>query len=161
VRSVWRIVQRKYAEEAFSGDGSAKYGGRWNQKGIAVVYCSQSESLAQLEVLVRTMRPKDLALYLLIEARVPEELIEILRHDDLPQDWNALPESNPTRKIGTKWANEKRIAVLGVPSVVVPTELNFLLNPEHPDFLKIEIGNPKPVGWDPRLLALLRIKPNP
>jgi RES domain-containing protein len=159
VRSAWRIVQRKYSEEAFSGEGSAKYGGRWNQKGTAVVYCSQSESLAQLEVLVRTRRAKDLALYLLIEARVFEELIEILRCEDLPPDWNALPESNPTREIGTKWATEKRSAVLGVPSVVVPTELNFLLNPEHPDFSKIEIGKPKPVGWDPRLLALLTIEP--
>ncbi|HZC59398.1 MAG TPA: RES family NAD+ phosphorylase, partial [Chthoniobacterales bacterium] len=96
MRSVWRIVQRKYAEEAFSGEGSAKYGARWNQKGTAVVYCSQNESLAQLEVLVRTQRAKDLALYVLIEARVPEELIETLRRENLPEDWNALPESNST-----------------------------------------------------------------
>jgi RES domain-containing protein len=159
VRSVWRIVQRKYAAEAFSGEGSAKYGARWNQKGTAVVYCSQNESLAQLEVLVRTQRVKDLALYVLIEARVPEDLIETLRREDLPEDWNALPEPNSTREIGTKWATEKRSAVLGVPSVVIPSELNFLLNPEHPDFSKIEIGNPEPVGWDPRLLALLRRNP--
>jgi RES domain-containing protein len=156
VKSLWRIIQRKYAEEAFSGEGSAKYGGRWNQKGTAVVYCSESASLAQLEVLVRTQRTKDLALYVLIEARVAEELIETLRREDLPDDWNALPESNTTREMGTKWATEKRSAVLGVPSVVIPSELNFLLNPEHPDFSKIEIGTPKPVGWDPRLLALLQ-----
>jgi RES domain-containing protein len=106
-------------------------------------------------VLVRILRAKDLALYLLIEARVPEELIETYRREDLPQDWNALPESKSTREIGTKWAIEKCSAVLGVPSVVVPTELDFLLNPEHPDFAKIEIGNPKPVGWDARLLARL------
>jgi RES domain-containing protein len=111
-----------------------------------------------LEVLVRTQRAKDLALYVLIEARVPEELIETLRGEDLPEDWNALPESNSTREIGTKWAIEKRSVVLGVPSVVIPRELNFLLNPEHPDFSKVEIGNPKPVGWDPRLLALLSKK---
>jgi RES domain-containing protein len=156
VKSLWRIVQSKYAENAFSGDGSAKYGARWNQKGTAVVYCSQSESLAQLEVLVRTQRAKDLALYVLIEVSVPEELIEILRREDLPDDWNALPESNTTRELGTKWATEKRSAVLGVPSVVIPSELNFLLNPEHSDFSKIKIGTPKPVGWDPRLLALLK-----
>ena len=58
--------------------------------------------------------------------------------------------------MGTKWATEKRSAVLAVPSVVIPSELNFLLNPEHPDYSKIEIGTPKPVGWDPRLLALLK-----
>ena len=156
MRSLWRIIQRKYAEEAFSGEGSAKYGGRWNQKGTAVVYCSESASLAQLEVLVRTQRTKDLALYVLIEARVAEELIETLRREDLPDDWNALPESNTTREIGTKWVTEKRSAVLGVPSVVIPSEFNFLLNPEHPDFSKIEIATPKAVGWDPRLLALLK-----
>jgi RES domain-containing protein len=156
VKSLWRIIQRKYAEEAFSGEGSAKYGARWNQKETAVVYCSESASLAQLEVLVRTQRTKDLALYVLIEARVPEELIETLRREDLPDDWNALPESKTTREMGTKWATEKRSAVLAVPSVVIPSELNFLLNPEYPDYSKIDIGTPKPVGWDPRLLALLK-----
>ena len=95
---------------------------------------------------MRTLRAKDLALYVLIEARVPEELIEIFRHADLPRDWKALPESKSTREIGTKWAIENRSAVLAVPSVVVPSELNFLLNPEHPDYSKIEIGNPHPVG---------------
>jgi RES domain-containing protein len=156
VKSLWRIIQRKYAPEAFSGEGSAKYGARWNQKGTAVVYCSESVSLAQLEVLVRTQQAKDLALYVLIEARVPEELIKTLPDEDLPDDWNALPESNSTRELGSKWATDKRSAILGVPSVVIPSEFNFLLNPEHPDFLKIEIGTPKPVGWDPRLLGLLK-----
>jgi hypothetical protein len=64
--------------------------------------------------------------------------------------------------MGTKWAMEKRSAVLGVPSVVIPSELKYLLNPEHPDFSKIEIGPSKPVGWDPRLLTLLnKIPPSP
>ena len=139
MKSLWRIIQRKYAEEAFSGEGSAKYGARWNQKGTAVVYCSENASLAQLEVLVRTQRTKDLALYVLIEARVPEELIETLRREDLPDDWNALPESNTTREMGTKWATEKRSAVLGVPSVVIPSELNFLLNPEHPEWKRVGV----------------------
>jgi RES domain-containing protein len=152
VRSFWRIVQRKYAQEAFSGEGSAKYGGRWNQKGTPLVYCSESRSLAQLEVLVRTQRAQDLDLYVLIEARAPEKLIETYRREDLPRDWNALPESTSTRELGTKWVNERRTAVLAVPSVVVPSELNFLINPDHPDFSKIEIGNSEPVGWDPRLL---------
>jgi RES domain-containing protein len=156
VISVWRIVQRKYAEEAFSGDGSAKYGGRWNQKGIPVVYCSQSESLAQLEILVRTQRARDLGLYVLIRVQIPEEFIETLSSASLPEDWNALPEANSTREIGTKWAMDKRSAVFAVPSVVIPSELNFLLNPQHPDFTKIVIDHLKPVGWDPRLLTLLQ-----
>jgi RES domain-containing protein len=155
VRSIWRIVQSKYAHEAFSGEGSAKYGGRWNQKRTAVVYASQSESLAQLEVLVRTNRPKNLAFYVMIEAQVPEELIETLQPGDLADDWRTTPEPNSTRDVGTKWVTEGRSAVLAVPSVVVPSEFNYLLNPAHPDFSKIKIGNPKPIDWDPRLVKLL------
>ena len=41
------------------------------------------------------------------------------------------------------------------PSVVVPSEFNFLLNPEHADFRRIVIGIPRAVEWDPRLIALL------
>ena len=155
MRSIWRIVQRKYAPEAFSGDGSGKYGGRWNHKRTAVVYASQSESLAQLEVVVRTNRPKDLAQYVLIEAQVPEELIEILQQKELPRGWRAMPEPNSTRDVGTKWVAAGRSAVLAVPSVVVPSEFNYLLNPAHPDFSKIKIGKPKLVDWDPRLVNLL------
>ena len=155
MRSVWRIVQRKYAQEAFSGEGSAKYGGRWNHKHTAVVYASQTESLAQLEVLVRTNRPKDLALYVLIEARVPEELIESLDQRELPPDWRAMPEPNSTRDLGTKWVAEGRSAVLAVPSVVVPSEFNYVLNPAHPYFSQITIGQPRPIDWDPRLVRLL------
>jgi RES domain-containing protein len=155
MKSVWRIVQRKYAHEAFSGDGSAKYGGRWNYKRTAVVYASQSESLAQLEVVVRTNRPKDLALYVLIEAQLPEELIEILGQKEIPQDWRVMPEPNSTRDVGTKWVAAGRTAVLAVPSVVVPSEFNYLLNPAHLDFSKIKLGNAKPIDWDPRLVRLL------
>jgi hypothetical protein len=64
-------------------------------------------------------------LYVLIEARVPEELIKTLPDEDLPDDWNALPESNATRELGSKWVTEKRSAILEVPSVVIPNEFQF------------------------------------
>ncbi|MBV9392402.1 MAG: RES domain-containing protein [Verrucomicrobia bacterium] len=152
---VWRIVQRRYVDSAFSGEGSAKYGGRWIHKRTAVVYASQSESLAQLEILVRTSRPGGLASYVLIEAQIPETLIETLEAGELPGDWRQSPEPNSTKNIGTKWVAEGRSAVLAVPSVVVPSELNYILNPAHPDFIKIKIGKPKAIDWDERLINLL------
>jgi RES domain-containing protein len=39
-----------------------------------------------------------------------------------------------------------------VPSVVNPTESNFLINPHHPDFGKIKLKSAVPLDWDPRLL---------
>jgi RES domain-containing protein len=48
---------------------------------------------------------------------------------------------------------ENRSAVLAVPSVIIPEEFNYLLNPAHPDFKKISIGKPEPFAFDPRLLT--------
>jgi putative toxin-antitoxin system antitoxin component (TIGR02293 family) len=81
--------------------------------------------------------------------------IETVGHDELPEDGRQTPEPNSTRDIGTKWAAERRSPVLAVPSVVVPNEHNYLLNPAHPDFSKIKIGKPKAIDWDPRLIKLL------
>ncbi|WP_144431164.1 RES family NAD+ phosphorylase, partial [Pseudomonas syringae pv. coryli] len=50
--AVYRLVKRKWLAQAFDGEGAKLYGGRWNSKGNACVYCAGSESLALLEVLV-------------------------------------------------------------------------------------------------------------
>nr|WP_244146076.1 RES domain-containing protein [Paraburkholderia caledonica] len=36
--TVWRVVTQRYADTAFSGEGARLYGGRWNPKGVAMVY---------------------------------------------------------------------------------------------------------------------------
>ena len=41
----WRIVKAKHAASAFSGKGAADSGGRWNSRGVAVVYASIANSL--------------------------------------------------------------------------------------------------------------------
>jgi RES domain-containing protein len=41
---------------------------------------------------------------------------------------------------------------LGVPSVLSASEMNFLLNPKHPDFKKIKISQPVDYRFDSRLL---------
>lgn len=44
-----------------------------------------------------------------------------------------------------------RTAVLCVPSIVVPSEYNYLLNPPHPEFSRIQIAKPEPFAFDPRM----------
>jgi hypothetical protein len=53
----WRIVKERHATTAFSGDGAAQAGGRWNSRGIRVVYASGSLALAALETLVHLNPP--------------------------------------------------------------------------------------------------------
>jgi RES domain-containing protein len=53
---------------------------------------------------------------------------------------------------GDAWVRERRSAILVVPSVVVPSENNILINPNHPDAAHITYGAPASFSYDPRLL---------
>jgi len=147
----WRIVKEVHAPTAFSGEGAARTGGRWNSRGTRVVYASATQSLALLESLVH-LNPAFLFRYAVIGIEFPGSVLETLRHDKLPADWMSEPPSTATKRLGDQWVREQRSAVLAVPSVLVRSEINYLLNPAHPDFDKIKISPPEPFSLDPRLL---------
>jgi RES domain-containing protein len=149
--SAWRIVSANYKDKAYTGDGARIYGGRWNSKGVAVVYTAGSLALASIEMIVNLPAPKLLQKYVRISAQISLNLVSELYRADLPEDWNSRPISPSTRAIGDRWIKEQRSAVLRVPSIVVPDEYNYLLNPTHPDFAKIKIGKPTIYYFDPRL----------
>jgi RES domain-containing protein len=121
---------------------------------VAVVYTAESRSLASLEVLVHTEDTQLLAAvnWAMIPVSIDESLIEILQA--LPVDWRQLPAPMSTRGIGTRWAAESRSAVLRVPSIVMDGEFNYVLNPRHPDFSRLQIGAPLEFSFDPRLSRL-------
>lgn len=147
---VWRITTANFARTAFSGDGARLYGGRWNPKGVPLVYTAASQSLAMLEMLVQDQPLR--ARYVAIEARIPRGVaIERVRIDRLPPDWREMAARGALQAIGADWARKARTAVLAVPSVIVPIELNYLLNPAHPEFRQIKTGNPIVVETDLRL----------
>jgi RES domain-containing protein len=149
--SVWRITTAAFARSAFSGEGARLYGGRWNPKGVLVVYTAASQSLAMLEMLVQDQPLR--AHYVFIEARIPSGLgIDRVRVDQLPPDWREIGARGKLQAIGAEWARKRSTAVLAVPSAIVPAELNYLLNPVHPDFKRIRIGKPTIVETDLRLI---------
>jgi len=145
----WRIVKAKHAATAFSGEGARLYGGRWNSPGVSLVYTSGTKALAALESLVH-LNPPVIFKYAAIPIEFDTALVE--KVTALPADWNDMPAPPSTRAIGDLWAKQARSAVLELPSVIIPGESNFLLNPTHPDFKKIVIGKPEPFSFDPRLL---------
>ena len=149
--TAWRIVSSNYQDKAYSGEGARFHGGRWNSKGVAVVYTAGNLALASIEMIVNLPAPKLLSNYVRIPARITMDLIVDLPEADLPQNWNSRPISPSTRIIGDRWIKEQSSAVLKVPSIVVPDEYSYLLNPNHPDFTKIEIGKPIIHYFDPRL----------
>jgi RES domain-containing protein len=150
-RIVWRITTGRRARTALSGEGARLYGGRWNPKGVALVYCAESRALAMLEMLVQDEPLR--ARYVVIPATLPDGMaIERVDTAKLPSDWRTPRRVEHLRTIGAAWAASKRTMVLAVPSAVLPEETNYLLNPLHPEFKRLRIGKPRTLVTDVRLL---------
>ena len=153
MRSAWRIVRAARARNAFTGEGSRFYGGRWNSRGRSVIYVSEHESLAALELLVHTMPLSLTERHFSFRIEWDDKLTEYFPISDLRPDWNAEPPTSVSKEIGNEWVRSGRSVALALPSLLSTSELNFLLNPNHPDFKKIKIGPPVAYRFDPRLLG--------
>jgi RES domain-containing protein len=148
----WRIVREKYVETALTGEGAAKYGGRWNLPGRRVVYTSQSKSLAALELLVH-LNPPVFFTYMAIRMQFDEKMAMHLPDAELPSDWTVEPPSFSTQRLGSQWVEKAGSALLAVPSVIIREEVNYLINPMHGDFAKIRISPAAEFTIDRRLIA--------
>ena len=148
---VFRIVTRKQVATALTGEGARRYGGRWNFKGAAVVYTAGTGALALLEMLVQDQPLR--AEYTVLPVELPPSIeVAHISLDRLPKNWPESGDLEPTRAIGAQWLHEAKTAVLRVPSAVVPSEFNYLLNPAHSKFVRIRIGRVEKLSIDLRLI---------
>lgn len=147
----WRVVKARYADAAFSGEGAALYGGRWNSRRIPAVYASGSKALAALEILVHLNPPVHFS-YVAFRIEIPDDQLETLSFADLPRVWQAEPPPPATKHLGYRWIRSGRSVAWQVPSVIVSGEFNYVLNPAHPAFKELRISDPVPFALDPRLL---------
>lgn len=116
-----------------------------------MVYTAASRALAALEILVHLEAPQLLRGFVVFEVTFEESLIQDLRPEDLPADWREDPVPQSTQALGDHWAAEASSPVLRVPSVIIPQETNFLLNPSHSAFGQIHIGSAEGFTFDSRL----------
>lgn len=149
---VFRIVKRKLAETAFEGLGAKRHGGRWNSKGLPVVYTSDSVSLAALELLVHLKRQEVLVHYVGFRLELADSQVLDLEQEILPADWLDDPPPPSTADIGDGWLESGLSLALAVPSVIVPEQHNILLNPKHADFQAVaDKAVSSPFEFDMRL----------
>jgi RES domain-containing protein len=152
----WRIATdtRTYTADDIKGTGAKNTGGRWNDAGVAMVYTSTNRSLACLETLVH-MNAGGLPLNrYLVAIDVPDDIwlaSEVATSTSLPVGWDAEPAGMVSIIFGTNWVNSRRSAILLVPSIIVPEEQNALINPEHPDAVRITARKVRKWLYDPRL----------
>lgn len=147
---VYRLSKGKYYRD-LSGKGAEIHGGRWNSKGTALLYTSQSRALTFAEISMHIplgIVPKD---YFLITIEIPDTT-DILESTevDIPADWRSNPHSDSTQKIGDEFATELKHLVLRVPSAVVPGDFNYLINPFHSMMSEVTIADVEPFEFDSR-----------
>jgi RES domain-containing protein len=147
---VWRIATAAHA--SFDGEGARRYGSRWTARGVPAIFTSATLSLAALERFVHTDSDLEAAGLVATPVEIDDDVsIESIGLDTLPADWRTFPSPPALGAIGARWLAATRTAVLSVPSVVIPHERNFVLNPTHEAFKKLTIGPSEPFSFDPRM----------
>jgi RES domain-containing protein len=147
----WRICRRRFVTGAARGEGARLYGGRWNSRGVRVVYASASLALAAVETFVNlepNLRPADLVF---IEGEIPHAAaIGRIDPKALPEGWHETRDES-LRRFGDDWVRNGETAALFVPSAAIRGEWNVLLNPLHRDFSSIQLREPEPFEFDVRM----------
>jgi RES domain-containing protein len=152
---IWRICRLAHAAEAFSGEGARRFGGRWNSRGVPMVYASTSLALAAIELFVHLepgQAPEDLVY---ISAALPEgEPAQTVQIEELPTAWwtdQIAPGVRTPRELGDEWMRGLTSLALKAPSVPIRAEWNVLVNPLHSRMGELKVGTPQPFFFDARM----------
>ncbi|TAN13623.1 MAG: RES domain-containing protein [Chitinophagaceae bacterium] len=150
---VFRIAKSKFIDD-LSGAGSRLHGGRWNKKGTAVVYTSCYRSLAALELIVHVPQKNLTNDYQLAIIDIPEGInMKIIYAESLPEHWRTVSINPHLQSIGDRWLAEGIYCILQVPSVVIPQEWNYVINPAHPEAKEIRIVKTEDLILDERFVT--------
>ena len=152
---IYRITQQEFAEDLM-GNGARLFGGRWNSEGFFALYTSSSRSLALLETLAHTpAKFLDVRVYHLITLSVPDNILtQKISVKNLLQGWDA-PDTRPfTKKMGDTFLSNKKNLLLEVPSVMMPEEINYVINPLHEDMKQVKLMGKRRIFFDKRIKVL-------
>lgn len=148
---VYRLSKEKYCTD-LSGMGAEKTGGRWNSKGLPVLYTANSRALAVLEVAVHVPFGIIPTNYFITAIDIPDNLnVDIIAIDSLHPNWRTIPPIKPTQYIGDAFLRNNASLILQVPSAIVPGDFNYLINPKHKDFNLAKVLWTIPFEFDMRL----------
>jgi RES domain-containing protein len=155
----WRIEYALHLGEALSGEGARRYGGRWNEKGVPVVYLSSHLGLAALEKFVHAVPVgSSIALHAVAIEIAARYIEDAQRPVQLPDDWRDAEPGMATALWGSQWVRSRQSLIAVVPSALLPLtcfthtwEFNLMLNPEHEAMGEIRILERPRYSFDPRM----------
>ena len=148
---VYRLSRARYSDY-LSGKGAAIQGARWNSVGVEMIYTAANRSLAMAEVAVHltlATLPTD---FIMLTIHIPDDIpSKKIVASYLPYHWNAFPPTRETRSTGDEFIAENEFCVLQVPSAVTQGDFNLLINPNHPDFKRIQVVDRVSFPFDGRI----------
>jgi RES domain-containing protein len=154
--TAWRLTPSEFAH-VLDGEGASLAGGRWNSRGVPMFYTSSHLSLCVLEVFVH-LPPAwrdDMAAFEAVCLSIPDDAGTA--HITVAELKAMLAAPGPhaaCRAAGDRWIAAGLDLVLTAPSVIVPEELNLMLNPAHPRMRDVAIVSTRRFRFDKRLFAL-------
>jgi RES domain-containing protein len=147
---LYHIGSQKYAAQ-LTGEGAKLHGGRWNSIGTKCIYTSESIALSVLEYAANVSIEQMPFSMSITVYTIPGKSWKDFKLSDLPENWQEVPAPVETKIFGSQLLNEAKYLALKLPSVVILSEHNYILNPSHPDFKKIRIKEILPFTFDIRI----------
>lgn len=149
---LYRITQEIYCDD-LTGNGAKIFGGRWNSEGLQALYTASSRSLALLETLAHTpAKILQLKSYILVTLFVPDTVpSQAIDFKELPERWDASDIHPFTQKAGDNFLLQNNNLLLSAPSVLMPEENIFVMNPLHSDMKKVKIVQKREIRFDHRM----------
>ena len=147
---VYRIGKTKHAGE-LAGEGARLNGGRWNHKLVPCIYTSESRALALLEYSAN-VGIEDIPRALSITSiEIPDKGIFKPAVSDFPGDWSVSPSPASTKDFGSAFLKNTTYPVIRFPSIIIPEEFNYILNPLYNDKKIFRIVNIQDFVFDVRI----------
>ncbi|MFC4870256.1 RES family NAD+ phosphorylase [Negadavirga shengliensis] len=136
-----------------SGIDAAQYPGRWNRKGtpVLLLYTGKTIEIALLKNIVHL--PPMIAPKLdLLTIEIPDDSIAVISPSELPANWSHYPAPTVLSEVGQKWIDDRKTVALQVPSSIIHSSTNVLLNCLHPGYGEVRVLRQEKFRFDSRLM---------
>jgi RES domain-containing protein len=147
---VYHLGHTRFADQ-LTGEGAKLHGGRWNKIGTPCIYTSESKSLSVLEYTANVRLEEMPASLSFTVYEIPQKGLKLIDNDLLPANWQELPSPEETKLLGSLLLQDNSIIAMRVPSTIIPSEYNFILNPLAKTFGAVRIIDIQPFKLDKRI----------
>ena len=156
--TLWRTVRRAHAATAFTGEGAARFPGRYNAAGVRAVYLADCPGGCALEIVASYAAPEALATHVLFEVDVEAPLVDLRLPRTLARYGVTVPaltapdDYAACRSVAERLQAERRPGAI-VPAATVARAFNVVIYPDA--WNEFVVHDPVPLALDNRLLRRL------